>query len=677
MFIQPCNIFFMKKSIYFSIIFILISLVSFAQIVNEGVLKIKDGTTVYFGEEYTNKVGATHDNEGNLHLNSNLINNGLINESSNADLANGITYFDSPTNGSATTNAIQTISGSSNKVAFENMVVSNTTGVSVADGMELIVEKGVTLTSGDLRMVGESQLIQKHTGANSNSGNTKLLIDQQGTTDTYNYNFWSSPVSGATAGSYTVGAVLYDGTDSSINSFTPSIATYTTGAPWNGTPSTVVGGSVTTALNLESYWLWKFENGNIDDGNDWFLIRNTTAISPGLGYTMKGSGAASANQNYVFKGKPNDGTYNLVLGANKSSLVGNPYPSAIDGNSFITQNAAVLADITVPSATLGALYFWEHWGGNSHFQNNYQGGYATYTLVGGTPPTSHPDVNGGGTSSGINGARYIPVGQGFFVETATGGTITFNNNMRIFQTEGANSHFFRPANGSNKNATEDLTQRIRLGYNNSTGFYRQIMTAFVPECSDGHNTAYDARMVDVNPEDLYWITNNKEYVIDARPFRADLQIPLGLKVTNSGIQSIFVEATDNFDDAIYILDTDTGFTHDIRQSNFEVNLEPGVYNNRFKLVFQPASTVSVDDVVTSSLQVYFTKKNKEITITNLDKLTLKSAKVYNTIGQLIKIVSKSELLQNEIKIPFHVASGTYLINIETTIGKGAFKIIAY
>jgi len=39
-----------------------------AQIVNEGVLKIESGTSVYFADDYTNKVGATHTNDGDLHL---------------------------------------------------------------------------------------------------------------------------------------------------------------------------------------------------------------------------------------------------------------------------------------------------------------------------------------------------------------------------------------------------------------------------------------------------------------------------------------------------------------------------------------------------------------------------------------------------------------------------------
>ncbi len=666
----------MKKQLFLSLLLLPLIVLN-AQIVNKGILKIKDGTTVYFGENFTNKTGATLNNEGNLHLNADLINNGTMTQSANANLANGITYFDSPTNTNATINSIQHISGS-NKIIFENLVVNMTDasskGVLVADNTELIVENSVTLTQGDLRLVDKTQLIQLHTGANANSGNAKLLKDQQGTGDTYNYNYWSSPVSGATTNQYQVGEILYDGTDANINPFSPQLITYSTGSPWNGTPPITDGsGNVTTPTILESYWIWKYNNQIIDDLNGWELLRNNTSINAGLGFTHKGNGVAPAQQNYVFKGKPNDGTYTFTIGNGRSTLLGNPYPSALDGDKFINDNATILADVNTPSATTGALYFWEHWGGNSHFQNQYQGGYATYTLAGGTPATSHPLVNGGGTSSGIPGQRYIPVAQGFFVESNSGGTININNSQRIFKTEGADSHFFR----QNNPETADTTPRIRLGYNNPNGFYRQIMTAFIPVTHDRHDTGYDARMADINPDDLFWETNNDAYVIDARPFGVEKKIPIGLKVSSSGIHKIFLDVTENFNENIYILDTHTGFTTDIRQADFEVNLEPGMYLYRFKLVFQPQSSLSLNEEINNNINVYFAPNSNQIIIENLHKLKLKDIQIYNAIGQLIRKVDKNNLQNEHITIPFYVAKGTYIVRVKTNSGFGGFKIIAY
>ena len=669
----------MKKIILSATLFLLSFSFSIAQIVNEGTLKIKDATTVYFGETYTNKAGATHDNEGNLHLNGDLINNGIMVASADFDTANGKTIFDSPTNASATVNAIQHISGT-NKVVVENLELNMTDasskGVLVANNMELVVENGVTLTEGDLRLENEAQLIQLHSGANNNSGNAKLLRDQQGTTDIYNYNYWSSPVSGANANQYQVGEILYDGTDANLNPFSPKKVIYIGGYNYDGTPPVTASGTVTTATILASYWIWKFENQTINDDNGWELLRENTTINAGIGFTHKGNGASGTEQNYVFKGKPNDGEYTFTIGAGKSTMLGNPYPSAIDGNQFITDNANLLADVPdptdsndPPSTTTGALYFWEHWGGGSHYQNQYQGGYATYTLAGGTPATS---INGGGTGSGILGQRYIPVGQGFFVESNSGGTIIINNAQRVFKTEGADSHFFR-----NNEETADTTPRIRLGYNNPNGFYRQIMTAFIPLTHDRHDTGYDARMADVNPDDMFWETNNDAYVIDARPFGIEKQIPVGIKVTNSGTHKIFLDATENFTDPIYILDTNTGYTTDIRQQDFEVQLDAGTFLDRFKLVFQPQSPLSLSDEAMTDIQVYFAPNSDNIVIKNPKSKTLKSVTIFNAIGQQIKVLDKKDLQEATIQIPFHVAKGTYLVSVQTNKGKAGYKIIAY
>ncbi len=669
-----------KKILQVAFLFIILSIK--AQIVNEGVLKIKDGTTVYFGETYTNKAGATHDNEGNLHLNGDLVNNGVMAQSADANAANGKTIFDSPTNSSATVNAIQHISGT-NKIVVENLELNMTDasskGVLVADNMELVVENGITLTKGDLRLENEAQLIQLHTGANNNSGNAKLLKDQQGTTDIYNYNYWSSPVSGATANQYQVGEILYDGTDAGLNPFSPQLITYLGGSNLDGTPPVTDGsGNVTTPTGLASYWIWKFENQTIDDLNGWELLRDNTAINAGIGFTHKGNNAPGAEQNYVFKGKPNDGEYTFTIGAGKSTMLGNPYPCALDGDKFINDNANVLADVSEPSATLGALYFWQHWGGNTHVQLNYQGGYATYTLAGGTPATSHPLLNGGTTNPNpINGQRYIPVGQGFFVESdLSGGTITINNGQRVFRVEGADSHFFRN-NNPNNDETTDTTPRIRLGYNNPNGFYRQIMTAFIPITHDRHDTGYDARMADVNPDDMFWETNNDAYVIDARPFGIEKQIPVGIKVTNSGMHKIFLDATENFSGPIYILDTNTGYTTDIRQQDFEVQLDEGTYLNRFKLVFQPQSPLSLSDEAMADIQVYFAPNSDNVVIKNPKGKTLKSVTIFNAIGQQIKVLDKNELQEATIQIPFHVAKGTYLVSVQTNEDKAGYKIIAY
>ena len=105
---------------------------------------------------------------------------------------------------------------------------------------------------------------------------------------------------------------------------------------------------------------------------NWNWIGAAKNLNVTEGYTMKGTsntGAISDDQNFVFIGKPNNvlnGTTELVhttFGVPADplnpevSLTGNPFPSAIDANQFITDNL---------TSTDGQLLFWEHWGGGNH-----------------------------------------------------------------------------------------------------------------------------------------------------------------------------------------------------------------------------------------------------------------------------------------------------------------------
>ncbi len=56
--------------------------------------------------------------------------------------------------------------------------------------------------------------------------------------------------------------------------------------------------------------------------------------------------------------------------------------------------------------------------GTSHYLGQYVGGYATYTLMGGTVAISNdPMINDDNSTGTKIPKRYIPVGQGFFIRT--------------------------------------------------------------------------------------------------------------------------------------------------------------------------------------------------------------------------------------------------------------------
>jgi len=634
----------------------------FSQIVNEGTLKINPSTLVYFENAYTNDSTGTHDNEGNLHLNSNFINKGTT-----SIPTSGTTYFNS------TVNAIQTISGTSNSVNFYNLEIANTlTGVSVADNFGLIVKNAVNLTSGDLRLVGEAQLVQTHTGVNANTVSSgKLLRDQQGASTTFAYNYWSSPVNNNT-GAFSLNGGLFDGTDATINPFTPQQILFNYGSPYNGIPAIVDGGNnVLTPLYISDRWLYTY-SPNTSGYAGWHKINKDSLIAPGVGFTMKGTGMVS--QNYVFKGSPNDGDYTFPIVIGESALLGNPYPSAMDSDKFINDNLLLLENVL----------FWVDGGTNSHNLSDYLGGYSVYNLTGGVSPSVISSVSGLGTAASVTPKRYMAIGQGFFV-TATGtGSMLLNNSQRIFKTEdGINSNFYKTSNIKNKEASKStlVNSFIRIGYEDPEMFHRQLLLGFLPEAPAdlGFNPGYDALMIDPREDELFYIIDNdltKKYVIQGVGVYDNLyEFPLGLIITQAGTHTIMLDNVENFTDPVYIKDTVLNITHNLSDSSFNPNLPPGEYLDRFQIVFQP-TTLNVDTSTKKELTVYYNEHNS-IIINNKNQLKLHTVLIFNMLGQNIVQLNNNALRETEIAIPFAYSEGLYLVKIETDQGEETYKILKY
>ena len=68
------------------------------------------------------------------------------------------------------------------------------------------------ILDGQLRLIGNGQLIQTHTGLSNVQGSGKLFRDQTSTVgNKYRYNYWSSPVRELNKDSFRVGEVMFDG----------------------------------------------------------------------------------------------------------------------------------------------------------------------------------------------------------------------------------------------------------------------------------------------------------------------------------------------------------------------------------------------------------------------------------------------------------------------------------
>ena len=577
--------------------------------------------------------------------------------------------------------------GIKNNEQFYNMTIhagAAALGVSVVDGFELTVANHITLTAGDLRLTGEAQLVQMGTTANPSAGSGRLLRDQQGTQSSFNYNYWSSPVS-ANNTNYTVGSVLRDGSNSASNPFNPGTINFGNGVYF-------ADGVLASPIKISNSWINKFTSVS-NDYYSWQFIGSSGTVKVGEGFTMKGtSGSADVNdlQNYTFAGKPNNGNITLSIAPGQSYLVGNPYPSALDADQFIRDNIMDGGN-AASNVFTGALYFWDHFGGQTHLVSGYVGGYATYTLLGGVVAIANNplNINDGSMGSKVP-TRYIAVGQAFFIGTVTdpalstnnpglsspitGGPVVFNNAQRTFRTEANGSVFFRAQNNFTSSLPQDGRMKLRLHYSGPGGLHRQLLAGADPNASMGFDLGYDAPMIDVGADDMYFAIDSGKLSIQAvESFNSGTILPIGIKVTNNGVSTIALGEVENMQGLTpFIHDNITGIYYNLSQSDANLNLSPGEYSGRFSLVFS-SSSLGIDITKGGMSGIVYNDDMKILQIRTQAEIT--NVVLFDMAGRKV-----SELKYNSSEGGYQaqigtVASGTYIIKAQTNGGILTQKIL--
>ncbi|WP_067146878.1 LamG-like jellyroll fold domain-containing protein [Pseudotamlana agarivorans] len=597
---------------------------------------------------------------------------------------------------------------------IETSETEGTLGIILPFGTKITVNnpKGLynnwyTKLDGILDIEGESQFIQTEESVLDVNSGGYLEIDQQGTKDLYTYNYWGSPVGkrilGSINNSFILTDVLYDGT---IASNTSKDKVLFTSSGYNGSPG--------TPITLANYWIDKFVNGQADNYYAWHRIGSTGTIDVGEGFTMKGSDntATSFNetQNYSFRGKPNNGDITLTVSAGNQYLIGNPYPSAIDARAFILDNiTSANSDpnggapgTNSKNVINGALYFWDHFANKTHTLREYEGGYAVYNLMGDTYAVSDdPLINASGNYTGKTPGRFIPVAQGFFVSATLdsdltggpidptlsgaieGGDIIFKNSQRVFETEfGGNSVFFKEGttkkSAQTTSANTDTREKIKLRFESSTGVNRQLLVGVDSLASSGFNIGYDAPLIEDFSEDMYWYFLNSKFIIQGTDsFDESVVLPLGVKVAHQGLVSISIDSLQNIDVAknIYLHDKVKDVYHDMRVSDYEVNLSAGEYLDRFALTFSKQGVLATQEELEANFGITYVNNEKALIIKNPKNMAVQSVAVYSSLGQLIHRFNEEDDDARIVKSLNNLSQGAYLVKVSTEQGVVAKMIV--
>lgn len=554
---------------------------------------------------------------------------------------------------------------------------TKTVGLIIESGSKLIVngDSGLfnswyTKLDGEIDLEGESQFIQTEDSELDQTSSGTLEKDQQGTADTYTYNYWASPVG------------ISNNSTNNNNYTIPDVITNVSflSSSYDGLASPVT---------ISDYWIWKYNNQLSNTYSSWQHVRSNGTMLVGEGFTMKGpgNGALIDSQNYIFNGKPNSGDINLGINAGNDYLVGNPYPSAIDAVQFILDNGPTIAN---SGSTNGTLYFWEHWGGGSHILGQYQGGYATYSLSGGVPVasigSSDPNVATGGTPTKIPG-RYIPVGQGFFVTGETNGTIKFNNAQRVFQIEdGTNSVFTKSSNAkkskstaSKINTSNDTRMKLRIGFNSINTIHRQLLITVDENATTGYDWGYDSKYIDTQVDDMYWLIDNEKFIIQGvNEINEQTIIPLGIHTKKAGLNTIIIDKLENTpsDLNIYLHDKNLDIYHDLKQNKYEIFLTAGQHLDRFEITFSKnQASLSSNENENKQIEVYFSNEKSSIIIDNPESKMIESVEMLNILGQALFKFQTNTTKNNLEYNAKQIKAGNYILKIETEFGMISKKVL--
>lgn len=543
----------------------------------------------------------------------------------------------------------------------------------------LFVQQNINLeANSNLYLRNNGQLIQGTTLASTNTGQGKLSVYQEGTSDNFEYNYWCSPVgnASATVGNENFGiTMLNQPTTSTLSNPATVISNY------NGTAN---------PLAISSVWIHKLINAN--NYSQWVFVGGASTIAAGEGFSMKGtSGTDSTDpegtgvvnnpgsaQRYDFRGKPNDGNITINLGANNSTLTGNPYPSALHLNAFLLDSDNL--------ATGGIAYFWEQDKTvNSHFLAAYRGGYGSYSPMsvgvdGVYVPATFNSYNQDGTlnTTGLSSSlsiprRYAPIGQGFVVFANANGTATFKNAHRIYTKEGPGVSQFekqtkQAADKTNSNEEVNVFQYFKLNTIIDNKFTRQLALAFLPEATDGVDIGIDALNMDTSPPNdvAFWIENGS-YVIQGLNFDPTKKIPITVKAGTSATFKFYIPEVINFDtsQSIYLYDALDQSYHDIKNEGYQVTVAPGIYSDRFKITFT-SETLGVSEEVRNQFIIFQDNNNNVLKASNPNNIAIKSLKIYDMLG---KVVLSKKDLGAEANFSFStngLSHGIYIVEFLTT-----------
>lgn len=362
-------------------------------------------------------------------------------------------------------------------------------------------------------------------------------------------------------------------------------------------------------------------------------------LNAGTGYRA----ATSTGSNLTFSGTVNTATVNVPITNSGPSyeawnLIGNPFPSYLDVDSFISTNQTQMLAGSV---------------GVYGYDGTASNGWTVYNLA-------------------SSGAVMTP-GQGFFVAaTSGGGSVDFTPSMRI---TGSSDDFIV---GRVDNSSNSAHAKLNLNYN-STTYGTDIY--FIEGTTQNLDPGYDTSAFNNNAAGIFTAlvqnSTNEELAIQSLPYSdlSDVVVPVGIKV-NAGIQatiSLNDISTVPSSTFVYLEDT-TENTWTLLNNNDYTFVSSTDLNGtgRFYIHFS-AVVLSNEDFNFENIAIYTPNSNSIVVKGQLTENT--TFTLYDIQGRLVLTKElDSNLNTNTIYTP-NISKGVYLVKLDNNNFSKTKKII--
>ncbi len=362
----------------------------------------------------------------------------------------------------------------------------------------------------------------------------------------------------------------------------------------------------------------------------------STDQSPGAWYTEKYPISIKTS------GSTNNGTISVAIPPNGWVYVGNPYPSAINGEKLLDAAGTNMRK---------TLYFWTFntprvaW--NNSGSNYTNADYATWNYTGGVAacPTCQIPTGKIASMQSVLMRGIVP----------TASTLEITNCMR--ETTG-NDNFFR--------LSQNMDDKFRLNLLGADNSFCQTLIAYAENATLGYDAGYDGTKIASTTSSLTSLIGTTKCAIqtrpafentDAVPLQVDTPVAQTLTISLATKEGVF----DNGNVQVYLHDKLLGVYHNLGLGAYQFLQAETSNSSRFEVVYQDP-TLSDPDFDTANAMAFI----KDHTFSAQAKIDMSRITISDIAGRLIH--TYNNINNTVINQPFYHEQGVYIAKIELTNG---------